>query len=227
MHDRKDLLPAVAIDGPAGSGKSSVARAVAQAKKFLYIDTGAMYRALALEAMRRHANLDDEAAMVSIAAESQIRFSEDGARIFLGSADVSREIRSPEVTANVKFMARVAGVRKQLIDQQRALCRQRPVVMEGRDITTVVLPLARWKFFLTASPEVRAKRRFEEMCAAGLAVNLAGILADINHRDELDYQVGPMKDARDRALAKDGILYLDTSFMTPDTVVNTILSHME
>ncbi len=221
------LLPAVAIDGPAGSGKSSVARAVARAKNFLYIDTGAMYRALALKAMRQHLNLEDEAAMARIAAGARLHFSDDGARIFLDSADVSREIRGPEVTANVKFMARVPEVRKHLIERQRALCHQRPVVMEGRDITTVVLPQARWKFFLTASPETRAKRRFEEMRAAGQNVLLPQILADIERRDELDYQVGPMKDARDRALAGEGVVYLDTSFLTPDAVVSTILDHME
>ncbi len=227
MSNPEPLIPAVAIDGPAGSGKSSVARAVARARNFLYVDTGAMYRALALKAMRDGENLEDETAMARVAAAAAIRFNTDGTEIILDGENVSQEIRSPEVTANVKFMARVPDVRKHLILLQRALCRQRPVVMEGRDITTVVLPQAKWKFFLTASPEVRANRRFAEMRAAGRDVQLQQILADINHRDDLDYHVGPMKDARDRALANAGIVHLDTSGLTPDQVVQQILAHME
>ena len=139
---------------------------------------------------------------------------------------MSRESRAPEVAEDGKLAARVQAIRGRMVRLQQAMCEERPVVMEGRDITTVVLPRARWKFFLTASPEARASRRHAEMLAAGREVRLEDILADINMRDASDYQVGPMKDARDRALAGDGICYLDTSDMTPDEVVGAILATM-
>jgi cytidylate kinase len=225
--DDGGLQDAVGIDGPAGSGKSSVARRIAEAKGFLYVDTGAMYRAAALKAMRQGVNLEDPGAMARIADGADVAFDATGTRVLLDGVDVSREIRSPEVAQNVKFAARVPAIRERMVRLQQAMCEKRPVVMEGRDITTVVLPWARWKFFLTASPEARASRRHAEMLAAGRNVRLEDILADINMRDASDYQVGPMKDARDRALAGDGICYLDTSDMTPDEVVATILAHME
>ncbi len=221
------LYDAVAIDGPAGSGKSSVAKRIADARGYLYVDTGAMYRAVALKALRRGVTLDDPEAMTRVAERSDIAFDATGTRILLDGEDVSREIRSPEVAQNVKFAARVPAIREQMVGRQQAMCRARPVVMEGRDITTVVLPEARWKFFLTASPEARAGRRHAEMLAAGRDVDLGDILAEINMRDASDYQVGPMKDARDRALAGDGIHYLDTSDMGPDEVVAAILDRMQ
>jgi cytidylate kinase len=224
---QESLQDAVAIDGPAGSGKSSVARRIAAARDFLYIDTGAMYRAVALKAMRLGVDMEDPAAMLRVALSSDIAFDATGTRILLDGRDVSRDIRSPEVARLVKCAARVPEVRALMVRLQQAMCDQRPVVMEGRDITTVVLPRARWKYFLTASPEARAGRRHAEMLAAGRDVRLEDILADINHRDASDYQVGPMKDARDRALAGDGIVYLDTTCMTPDEVVAAILDRMK
>ncbi len=221
-----ELRDAVAIDGPAGSGKSSVAKGIAEARGFLYVDTGAMYRAVALKAMRAGVALEDPAAMTAVAEGASIRFDASGTRILLDGEDVSTDIRSPEVSRNVKFAARVPAIREQLVAVQQALCEERPVVMEGRDITTVVLPRARWKFFLTASPEARAARRHAEMLAAGRAVDLAELLADINLRDASDYQVGPMKEARDRALAGDGITYLDTSSLTREEVISSILERM-
>ncbi|MCC8189405.1 MAG: (d)CMP kinase [Planctomycetes bacterium] len=221
------LTDAVAIDGPAGSGKSSVARRIAAARNFLYIDTGAMYRAVCLKAMRQGVDLEDPEAMAAVAQTADIAFDPSGTRILLDGEDVSADIRSPEVARNVKCAARVPAIRERLVRLQQAMAERRPVVMEGRDITTVVLPRARWKFFLTASPEVRAERRHAEMLAAGRDVDLAGILEDINNRDAADYQVGPMKEARDRALAGDGIRYLDTSDLTPDGVVETILRSMQ
>ena len=221
------LRDAVAIDGPAGSGKSSVARRIALARGYLYVDTGAMYRAVALKAMRLGVNLEEPAAMAEVAAGADIRFDTSGTRILLDGEDVSQAIRSPEIAKNVKFAARVPEVRARLVALQQELCESRPVVMEGRDITTVVLPRARWKFFLTASPEARAGRRHAEMLAAGRDVRLDDILADINTRDASDYQVGPMKEARDRALAGDGINYLDTSDLSRDAVVAAILERMQ
>ncbi|MCD8140821.1 MAG: (d)CMP kinase [Planctomycetaceae bacterium] len=221
-----DLQDAVAIDGPAGSGKSSVAKRIADAKGFLYVDTGAMYRAVALKAMRLGVDMEDPSAMLRVAESSDIGFDETGTRILLDGEDVSSDIRSPEVAKQVKCAARVPEIRARMVTLQQAMVNTRPVVMEGRDITTVVLPRARWKFFLTASPEARAVRRHAEMLAAGRDVSLQDILDDINHRDASDYQVGPMKEARDRALAGDGIVYLDTSELTPDEVVAKILDSM-
>lgn len=220
------LVDAVAIDGPAGSGKSSVAKRIADARGFLYVDTGAMYRAVALKAMRSGVDMEDPAAMERAAETADVSFDATGSRILLDGEDVSREIRGPEVAQRVKFAARVPAIRARLVGLQRAMCEKRPVVMEGRDITTVVLPRARWKFFLTASAEARAARRHAEMLAAGRDVELSAILADINMRDASDYEVGPMREARDRALAGDGIRYLDTSDLTPDEVVAAILEHM-
>lgn len=222
-----DAIDAVAIDGPAGSGKSSVAKRVADAKGFLYVDTGAMYRAVALKAMRLGVDLDDPDAMAAVAEGASLAFDPTGTKILLDGEDVSSGIRSPEVARNVKCAARAPAVRARLVEAQRAMARERPVVMEGRDIATVVLPNARWKFFLTASPETRAGRRHAEMLAAGRTVALDEIVEDIRRRDEADYQVGPMKEARDRALAGDGIAYLDTSDMAPDEVVAAILAEME
>ncbi len=221
-----DLIDAVAIDGPAGSGKSSVAKRVARARDFLYVDTGAMYRAVALAAMRRGIDLGDPAAMAALARGVGVEFDASGDRVLLDGADVSTDIRSPEVARNVKFAARVPEIRALLVAMQQAMAGKRPVVMEGRDITTVVLPRARWKFFLTASPEVRAGRRHAEMLAAGRDVTLAEILSDINQRDASDYLVGPMKDARDRALAGDGIVYVDTSGLNQEESAEEILRRM-
>ena len=221
------LRDAVAIDGPAGSGKSSVAKRIAAARGFLYVDTGAMYRAVALKAMRQGVNLEDPEAMAHVAGTADIAFDPSGAHILLDGEDVSVAIRSPEVAQNVKYAARVPAIRERMVAMQQYMCERRPVVMEGRDITTVVLPRARWKFFLTASPEARANRRHAEMLAAGRDVRLEDILADINMRDASDYQVGPMKDARDRALAGQGIYYLDTSEMNRDEVVAAILDKMK
>lgn len=222
-----ELVDSVAIDGPAGSGKSSVAKRIAAAKGYLYVDTGAMYRAVAHKAMSLDMNLEDEAAMANLARNTDIGFDTTGSKVLLDGVDVSAEIRSPEVARNVKYAARAPDVRRLLVARQQEMSRKRPVVMEGRDITTVVLPHARYKFFLTASPEVRAERRCAEMSEVGRKVDLAGILEDIKTRDDSDYKVGPMKEARDRALAGDGIVLLDTSDLTETQVVEKMLASME
>ena len=219
-------LEAVAIDGPAGAGKSSAARRVAGARGYLYVDTGAMYRAVALGAIRRGVALDDPEAMARVARGASLAFDPAGTRIFLDGEDASLDIRSPEVAAGVKYAARVPEIRALLAARQRGFAAERAVVMEGRDICTVVLPTARWKFFLTASVEARGRRRHAEMRAAGRDVDLEGVLRDIVLRDEADYRVGPLREARDRALAGDGIVYLDTSDMSPEEAAAVILGAM-
>ncbi|MCC8180559.1 MAG: (d)CMP kinase [Planctomycetes bacterium] len=219
-------IDAVALDGPAGSGKSSVAKLCADALSFLYVDTGAMYRAVAWKAARQGINLADPLAMAEVAKEADLRFADGGTRILVDGYDASKEIRSRETSSQVKYAARVPEVRDILVAKQRKMAAAQPVVMEGRDITTVVLPNAKWKFFLTASPEARAKRRHAELTAAGKKVEFNQLLADISARDASDYQVGPLKDARDRALAGDGIIYLDTSELTRDQVVQAVLDRV-
>lgn len=221
------LLRAVAMDGPAGAGKSTIATNVAQALGFVYVDTGAMYRAVALGAARAGVDMKDEDAMVRVARESSIVFENGGKRIRLDGEDVSSAIRSPEVTANTRYAARVPLVRETLMQQQRDFASRAPVVMEGRDITTVVLPDARWKFFLTASCEERARRRLDEMRAAGHDAEFEDILDQIRQRDEADNQVGPLKRAREIAERGDGeIRGVDTTSLTPDEVVDAIVSEV-
>lgn len=219
-------IEAVAIDGPAGSGKSSAARRIAAARGYLYVDTGAMYRAVALAALRRGIDPESPDALFALFKDLDITFDASGERLLLGGADVSDDIRSPEVARTVKFAARHPAIRAGMVAAQRAMADRRPVVMEGRDIATVVLPGARWKFFLTARPKVRARRRHAEMLAAGRQAVYEEILEDIRRRDESDFQVGPMREALDLAKNNGGIELVDTSDMTPDETVRHILNRM-
>lgn len=212
----------VAIDGPAGSGKSTIAKAAAERLGFLYVDTGAMYRSIALLASRKMINLEDEAAMTELAESVEIDFDESGTKIMVNGEDVSEAIRTPEVTAITKFAARASGVRECLVKKQSAMARERPVVMEGRDITTVVLKDARWKFFVTASPEERANRRLKDFQSKGHDVDYDTLLKEINARDESDNAVGPMKEAQDIAKSGGEIKLLDTTEMTPSEVIDAI-----
>jgi cytidylate kinase len=221
-----EILEAVAIDGPAGSGKSSVARRIAAVRGYLYVDTGAMYRAVALAALRRGVDLESPDAMFALFKDLDIAFDASGERLLLDGEDVSDDIRAPDVARNVKFAARLPAVRAGMTAAQRIMADKRPVVMEGRDIATVVLPGAKWKFFLTARPEVRARRRHAEMLAAGREVPYDTILEDIKRRDESDFQVGPMRQAMDLANNNGGIELVDTSDMTPDEAVRHILDRM-
>lgn len=217
------MMDAIAIDGPAGSGKSTIARALADRLGFLYVDTGAMYRAVAFAAKRRGIDLQDEDAVAEVAAACSLAFDESGTRILLDGEDVSDAIRTPEVTAITKFAARVPAVRERMRTLQQDMARTRPVVMEGRDITTVVLPEARWRFFVTASVKVRAARRQADFVRQGHEVDLESLIHDIRERDAADERVGPMRDALECARRPDeGIHLVDTSEMTPDEVIDTM-----
>lgn len=218
------MLAALAIDGPAGSGKSTVARAAARELGFLYLDTGAMYRALAWKALQLRLNLEDGAALAALAPQTRWEFSADGARLLLDGEDVTAAIRSPEVTANTKFAARVPEVRAHLVKLQRQMAAARPAAMEGRDITTVVLPDAQWRVFLTASAEVRAERRVKDNAARGFAADRAAILRDILERDASDDAIGPLAEARRLAMAGEGIALFDTSALTQDAVVAAVVA---
>jgi cytidylate kinase len=212
----------IALDGPAGAGKSTVAKIVANRLGYLYVDTGAMYRALALKALRLGIAPTDEARLTAMAAETDLRLErgEAGNRVFLDGEEVTELIRSPEVTAVVSQVSAAMGLRHHMVEAQRAMARAGGVVMDGRDIGSYVLPNADRKFFVTASLEERARRRFHEWQAKGHQVDLAQLMAEIQRRDEQDMNKGPGS-----LVQTPEAIVIDTTGRTIDDVVNQILSH--
>jgi CMP/dCMP kinase len=206
----------VAIDGPAGAGKSTVSRRLAVRLGYRLLDTGAIYRAVALVAQRAGTAWDDGAGCAAIARALDIDFAFDGAdnKVQLGGQDVSAAIRTPEISQGASRVSALPEVRAALLDLQRRLGAAGGVVAEGRDIGTVVFPDAGAKFFLTASPEVRARRRFEELRAAGKEVDEAATWKEIVERDERDSTraAAPLKQADDAIL-------VDSSGLDADAVV--------
>jgi cytidylate kinase len=191
----------IAIDGPVGSGKSTLARRVAAMMGYIYIDTGAMYRAMALKAQRRGISFDAPDALTSLAGETRIdlRANDATQQVFLDGEDVTGAIRTPEVAQAASKVAVVAGVRKVLVAEQRRAGERGGVVMEGRDIGSVVFPDAHLKIFLTASPEIRAERRWREHQQKGDAIDLARTLVEIHERDRRDREreISPLVRAPD------------------------------
>ncbi|HEY6856148.1 MAG: (d)CMP kinase [Mycobacterium sp.] len=211
----------VAVDGPAGTGKSSVSRGLARALQARYLDTGAMYRIVTLAVLRAGIDPAAQAAVAEAAAGVQLSvgYNPDEDRSYLDAEDVSSEIRGDEVTKAVSAVSSVPAVRTRLVDLQRTLARgPGSVVVEGRDIGTVVLPEADVKVFLTASAETRARRRNDQNVAAGLPDDYAGVLADVRRRDHLDSTraVSPLRAASDA-------LVVDTSEMTESEVIAHLL----
>ena len=215
--------PIIAIDGPAGAGKSTVARRIAQSLGFVLLDTGALYRAVALAAKRGKVDVKDAsragALAEDLARRSAIRLEPD--KVTLDGEDVSRDIRTPDIGMDASTVSAHPAVRKALLDMQRKAGEAGGIVAEGRDIGTVVFPNAEYKFFLTASPEVRAKRRYEELVAKGQTVNADETLAEVKRRDAQDEgrAVAPLKPAADAVL-------VDSSAMSIDGVVETILARV-
>ena len=212
----------IAIDGPAGSGKSTTARALAMRLKLPYIDTGAMYRTLTLEAMRLGISFQDLPKLVKIAKGLKIRFGPMRVfkqKVYLNGKDVTKAIRTPELTRNVVYVAREPRLRKEMVKKQRALGKKGGAVMEGRDIGTVVFPKADYKFFFDASPEVRARRRYRELLAEGKKPSLARVAREIRLRDSTDRnrKAGALRVARDARV-------LDTSSLTIPATVDKILA---
>jgi cytidylate kinase len=207
----------VAIDGPVGSGKSTVARLVAERLGCLYLDTGAMYRAVGLLATEAGVPLGDEAAVLPIAAAAGLRFDGDG-RLFAGDRDVSDLIRSLEMGAAASVVSALPGVRRLLVERQRELGSGADIVMEGRDIGTNVFPGAEVKVFLTARPEVRAARRAAELRAKGEDVHVDEVLEAVIERDrrDSDRAVAPL------CVAADAV-EVDTSDLTLDQVVDAVV----
>lgn len=178
----------IAIDGPVGSGKSTAARRVAELLGYTYIDTGAMYRAVALKALQRKISLDATDELVALAGASRIdlRAQDGGQNVLLDGKDVTKEIRTPEVSQEASKIAVIEGVRRVLVAEQRRAGAKGGVVMEGRDIGSVVFPDAELKIFLTASDETRAQRRWREHQQKGDAIDLAKTLEEIRERDRRD-----------------------------------------
>lgn len=212
----------IAIDGPAGAGKSTVARKLAERLGYLYIDTGAMYRALTLKALRQQVDLADPSAIGRLAAPTQIRLEQTAPelRVWLDGTDVTADIRHNEVSRHVSTVAAVPAVREHMVRLQREMARRGGVVMDGRDIGSHVLPEADRKFYLDASLSERAARRRLELQARGQEVSQAELAAEIDRRDRLDSTraVAPLRQAPDA-------IYVDTTGLTVDEVVNRILAH--
>ena len=196
----------VAIDGPAGAGKSTISRAAAKELGFIYIDTGALYRTVGLNAMRKGADVNDPESVVATLTDDlkvELRFIDGEQRMFLNDEDVSDKIRTPEVSSAASITSAVPEVRKYLFDLQKDLAKNNNCIMDGRDIGTVVLPDAKVKIFLTATPEARAQRRYDELIEKGMDVKYEDVLADMIKRDYDDSHraIAPLKQADDAVLA--------------------------
>lgn len=215
----------IAIDGPAGAGKSTVAKRLAQKLGFIYIDTGSMYRALTLKALDNKIDLNNKAKLIELAKNSRIDLKNNvngSLEVFLDQQDVSQEIRQPRITRFVSDIAKIREVREVMLHLQRGLGRQKDSVLDGRDIGTVVFPDADKKFYIDASVGERVRRRHKELVEAGQKVSLNDIEQDVKNRDTIDStrEVAPLKKA-------DDAVYIDTTKMTIEEVVEALLNHIK
>ncbi len=211
----------VAIDGPAGAGKSTIAKAAAKELGFIYVDTGALYRTIALNSIRNHA-LDDNEKIIALLESTDVKlgFAEDGTQcVFLNDEDVSSLIRTPEISMGASKVSAIPQVREFLLSLQRDIAKTNNVIMDGRDIASVILPNANPKIFLFASPECRAERRYKELIEKGENVTYEEVLADVNQRDYQDShrEIAPLKPTEDSILA-------DTSKLTLEESINYIIN---
>jgi len=215
----------IALDGPAGAGKSTVAKEVAKRLGFVYLDTGAMYRSLTLKALRLGIDVADEARLIDLARKTTIDLKvneQHVLKVLLDGDDVTEEIRTPEVTNQTFYIARVGGVREIMVDRQRAIGQKVDIVAEGRDIGTVVFPRAYRKFYLDADFEERAKRRYKEMAGKGVSIESANVQKDLQERDAKDFTrtVGPLKKA-------DDAIVIDSTHMSIEDVVQAIVNSIK
>lgn len=210
----------IAIDGPAGAGKSTIAKRVAKLKNFIYVDTGAMYRAIALYFIRMQIKENDFNAMIGACKDAliTIEYQNDEQIVLLNGENVNSLIRTEEVGKMASVSSSVKEVREHLLELQRRLAREKNVVMDGRDIGTFVLPNANTKIYLTASSYVRAKRRHEELLQKGISCDFNQIEKDIIDRDyrDMNREIAPLSQAKDA-------VYIDSSNLTIEEVVNKIL----
>ncbi len=213
----------VAIDGPAGAGKSTVAKILAKRLGFLYIDTGAMYRALTLKALENNIDISDEHKINQLALKANIdlRNNPDGTlSVFLDAKDVSSDIRQPRITQFVSDVSKIKGVRQVLVKLQRKLGQRGDCVLEGRDIGTVVFPHAQKKFFIDASAQVRVNRRFKELKELNQDIVENDVARDLSNRDKIDStrEVSPLRKAEDA-------IYIDTTELSIEGVVDKMLEN--
>lgn len=208
----------IAIDGPAGAGKSTIAKKIAEALSIEYIDTGAMYRALTLKVLKLKLNPQIKEDVVSILESTSIDFKNNN--IFLDGRNVEEEIRNNAISQNVSYIAKIKEVREVMVKSQQNLSKTKSVIMDGRDIGTVVLPQADYKFFITASVEERSRRRYNELIKKGEQnISFKEIKKEIENRDKIDSnrEVSPLIQAEDAYL-------IDTTHMSIDEVVEKILT---
>ena len=213
---------AIALDGPAGAGKSSIARRAAKALGYIYVDTGALYRTVGLAAMRNNVEPKPSAELEQLLASIRVEltFNETGEQIvLLDGEDVSGEIRTSEASKMASNISAVPAVRAYLLDLQRDMAKTNNVIMDGRDIGTVVLPDAKVKIFLTASPEARAQRRYKEMAEKGMDVQYENVLKDVMERDynDMHREIAPLKPA-------EGSITVDTTELDFEQSIEAIIN---
>lgn len=209
----------IAVDGPSGAGKSTIAKAIAEKLKIDYIDTGAMYRAVGYKMLRENIAMDDLCALEAMLADTEIDFS--GGNIYLDGENINGKIRTEEISKQASDCSALGIVRAKLTEQQQKMGEKKSVVMDGRDIGTVVFPDAEYKFYITASAEVRAERRYRELIEKGQEASLEKVLADIKQRDHNDStrEINPLRKAEDA-------VEVDTTEMTIEEVINRICKEM-
>ncbi len=204
----------VAIDGPAGAGKSTVAKAAAKELGYIYVDTGALYRTIALNAVR-HGILNDTEKIEAMLSDTKVelKYADGVQSVYLNRENVSGLIRTPEISMGASVVSAIPKVRAFLLDLQRDIAKKNNVIMDGRDIATVVLPNADVKIFLFASPECRAKRRYDELIEKGESVTFDEVLDDVNKRDYQDShrEIAPLKPSEDSVMADTSKLDLNSS----------------
>jgi cytidylate kinase len=219
----KNNVLVIAIDGPSGAGKSTVARILAERLGYIYIDTGAMYRAIGWKAKKERIDPIDENALADLCRRTEVTIKKDNSdpRFYVDGIDVTGEIRTPEMGMMASTVSKSPAVRARLLTLQRELGKNGGVVMDGRDIGTVVFPDADWKFFLEASPDERGKRRYQELKEKGMDVDLTQITREIKDRDHQDSgrSIAPLRRA-------DDALLIDSSFLSIDQVVDRMLNEI-
>lgn len=214
------MYTSIAVDGPAGAGKSTAAKRIAKALSYFYIDSGALFRAVTLKAIQEGIDMGDTFGIIQMMKDTEIDFKNE--KVYLDGKDVSVEIRSNDVSANSSYPAKIPEVRNVVADIQRKIAKTRNVVADGRDIGSTIFPDAKIKFFMTASVEERAKRRLLELNASGKNYELCDMIEQISKRDKIDStrEVSPLKKVEDA-------IVIDTDGKTIDDVVNEMLYYID